>query len=108
MGQRVADNKNDQMKGAYLGPEFSDEEILSFLKNKNIEHKKIEQEKIRGRAMLEKLLLSQNKKIDQFTINKLSERTNKSIDQIYYEIGSGMLDIVETMRSIFPSSTNLS
>ncbi len=67
---------------------------------------KIEQEKIRGRAMLEKLLLSQNKKIDQFTINKLSERTNKSIDQIYYEIGSGMLDIVETMRSIFPSSTN--
>ena len=46
MGQRVADNKNDQMKGAYLGPEFSDEEILSFLKNKNIEHKKIEQEKI--------------------------------------------------------------
>ncbi|MBA4251893.1 MAG: hypothetical protein C0425_03785 [Chlorobiaceae bacterium] len=44
--KRVADNKNDQMKGAYLGPEFSDEEILSFLKNKNIEHKKIEQEKI--------------------------------------------------------------
>jgi carbamoyltransferase len=39
--QRIADDKNDFMKGAYLGPSFSDEEIQKFLDGNNIVYDKL-------------------------------------------------------------------
>ncbi len=39
---RVADEKNDSQKGSYLGPEFSDEEILNFINRKEISYKKLD------------------------------------------------------------------
>jgi carbamoyltransferase len=39
--ERSVDNKNDMMAGAYLGPEFSDEQIESFLKESDIEFTKL-------------------------------------------------------------------
>ena len=38
---RVAYEKNDSQKGSYLGPEFSDEEILNFINQKEISYNKI-------------------------------------------------------------------
>ena len=38
---RSADNVNDSQKGSYLGPEFSDDEILSFLNDKEIPYQKL-------------------------------------------------------------------
>jgi len=38
---RKTDEKNDSQKGSYLGPEFSDEEILNFINQKEITYKKI-------------------------------------------------------------------
>ena len=35
---RKADNINDSQKGSYLGPEFNDEEILTFLKMKELSY----------------------------------------------------------------------
>jgi len=43
---RVADNKNDSMNGAYLGPEYNDEEILSFLKENDVVFEKRSKEEI--------------------------------------------------------------
>jgi carbamoyltransferase len=34
--ERIADGRSDSMQGAYLGPEFSDEEIKAFLDSKGI------------------------------------------------------------------------
>ncbi len=39
---RDADGKKDQMAGAYLGPAYSNEEILKFLKERNIPFTKLE------------------------------------------------------------------
>lgn len=39
--QRTADNKTDQMQGAYLGPVFEDGKILSFLNENQIPFKKL-------------------------------------------------------------------
>ena len=39
---RTTDEKNDSQKGSYLGPEFSDEEILNFINQEEISYKKIE------------------------------------------------------------------
>ncbi len=40
--QRVVDEKNDTQKGSYLGPEFSDDEILNFINQKEISYKKLD------------------------------------------------------------------
>ena len=37
--ERIADSKNDFMNGAYLGPEFSNDEIKSYLDEKNYKYK---------------------------------------------------------------------
>ncbi len=42
--ERKADNKNDFQKGSYLGPEFSEEEIKSFLDDNEIEYKKLNED----------------------------------------------------------------
>lgn len=39
--ERVADGKTDFMNGAYLGPEFSNDEIKRFLHDKNYKYKKL-------------------------------------------------------------------
>lgn len=39
---RTADGKTDQQKGSYLGPQFSDDEINSFIKSNNLVAKKYE------------------------------------------------------------------
>lgn len=38
---RTADGKTDQQKGSYLGPQFSDVEIYSFIQSKNLKSKKL-------------------------------------------------------------------
>jgi len=43
---RKTDPENDSQKGSYLGPEFSDEDILQFLKQNEINFAKIEDEEI--------------------------------------------------------------
>ncbi len=43
---RQTDGINDFQKGSYLGPEYSDEDILKFLKTNNIPHKKISDDEI--------------------------------------------------------------
>ena len=42
--QRVADNKSDFMKGAYLGPEFDNNTIEEFLKNNGYAYEKLADE----------------------------------------------------------------
>ncbi len=44
--EREADNSNDSQKGSYLGPEFSAEEIKSFLDKNEIEYKKYSDDKL--------------------------------------------------------------
>uniref|UniRef100_A0A832DN11 Carbamoyltransferase n=1 Tax=Ignavibacterium album TaxID=591197 RepID=A0A832DN11_9BACT len=39
---RTADGKTDQQKGSYLGPQYSDDEIHSFIKSNNLVAKKYE------------------------------------------------------------------
>ncbi len=39
--ERIADDKNDFMNGAYLGPEFSNNEIKRYLDKKNYKYKKL-------------------------------------------------------------------
>ena len=43
---RAADGVHDKMKGAYLGPAFSDEEIENFLKGKNIPYRVLSYEEV--------------------------------------------------------------
>ncbi len=42
--ERQADGKRDQMKGSYLGPEFSDEEVGAYLEQNNYPARKLEGE----------------------------------------------------------------
>ncbi len=41
---RTADDKNDKMRGAYLGPKFSDEEVEAFMKSKGYVGKKLSEQ----------------------------------------------------------------
>lgn len=43
---RAADGARDSMKGAYLGPEFSDQEIEAYLRQNNISFMRLKQEEI--------------------------------------------------------------
>lgn len=43
---RNADGKTDQQKGSYLGPQFSDEEIYSFIQSKNLNAKKLSEDEL--------------------------------------------------------------
>jgi carbamoyltransferase len=43
---RTADGKTDQQKGSYLGPQYSDEEINSFIKSNNLVTKKYEENEL--------------------------------------------------------------
>ncbi|AFH50427.1 Putative carbamoyl transferase [Ignavibacterium album JCM 16511] len=43
---RNADGKTDQQKGSYLGPQFSDDEILSFIQSKNLKAKKLDEDEL--------------------------------------------------------------
>lgn len=43
---RTADGKTDQQKGSYLGPQFSDEEINSFIKSNNLVAKKYQEDEL--------------------------------------------------------------
>jgi len=43
---RTADGKTDQQKGSYLGPQYSDEEINSFIKSNNLVAKKYEENEL--------------------------------------------------------------
>ncbi|MBL7157168.1 MAG: carbamoyltransferase [Candidatus Omnitrophica bacterium] len=38
---RIADDKNDFQKGSYLGPEYKNDEIIKFLKDKNVPYTEI-------------------------------------------------------------------
>ena len=42
--ERSADNKNDGMKGAYLGPEYSNDDIQSYMDKKGYIYKKLKDE----------------------------------------------------------------
>lgn len=44
--KRVVDGKDDSQKGSYLGPEYSDDEILRFLKDNSIPFTKLQTEMI--------------------------------------------------------------
>ncbi|UCD55048.1 MAG: carbamoyltransferase [Candidatus Omnitrophota bacterium] len=44
--RRVADDKNDFQKGSYLGPEYTNDEIIKFLKEKNVPYVEIKDEEI--------------------------------------------------------------
>ena len=48
--ERVADGVNDFQRASYLGPDFSDEEIETLLKNKNIPFERLEKAKIPHRT----------------------------------------------------------
>jgi carbamoyltransferase len=58
--ERTADNKTDMMNGAYLGPQFSDEEIEKFLEDEKISAEKVKEEdippKISGLIAAEKVI----------------------------------------------------
>ncbi|WP_337866194.1 carbamoyltransferase [Ignavibacterium sp.] len=41
---RTTDGKTDQQKGSYLGPQFSDDEIYSFIKEKNLVAKEYDED----------------------------------------------------------------
>jgi carbamoyltransferase len=47
---RTADNINDSQKGSYLGPEFSDDEILSFLNDEEIPYQKFSDEELTSKV----------------------------------------------------------
>ena len=44
--ERIADSKNDFMNGAYLGPEFSNDEIKTYLDEKGYAYKKLSDEEL--------------------------------------------------------------
>ena len=43
---RTADGKTDKQKGSYLGPQYSDDEINSFIKSNNLVAKKYEEDEL--------------------------------------------------------------
>ena len=47
---RTADDVNDSQKGSYLGPEFSNDEILSFLDSKKIPYQKFSDDQLISRV----------------------------------------------------------
>jgi carbamoyltransferase len=47
---RTADNINDSQKGSYLGPEFSDDEILSFLNDEEIPYQKFSDDELTSKV----------------------------------------------------------
>jgi len=47
---RTADNVNDSQKGSYLGPEFSDDEILSFLNDEEIPYQKFSDDELTSKV----------------------------------------------------------
>jgi carbamoyltransferase len=44
--KRTADEVNDSQKGSFLGPEFSDEEILNFLNKKELTYKRLDEDEL--------------------------------------------------------------
>ncbi len=44
--ERIADGKNDFMNGAYLGPEFGNDEIKKYLDDKNYKYEKLSDEEL--------------------------------------------------------------
>jgi len=44
--ERIADNKTDSMKGTYLGPEYDNDEIQSYLNKKEYKYQKLTDEKL--------------------------------------------------------------
>lgn len=61
--ERKADGKNDAMKGSYLGPSFSDDEVEAFLTKKGIPYRKLESSALAGETAK---LLSQGKTVGWF------------------------------------------
>lgn len=51
----IKENKRDTMKGAYLGPQFSRQEIKAFLKKESIKYHEIKDQNERNRFIAEKL-----------------------------------------------------
>jgi carbamoyltransferase len=47
---RTADNVNDSQKGSYLGPEFSNDEILSFLNDEEIPYQKFSDDELTSKV----------------------------------------------------------
>jgi carbamoyltransferase len=47
---RTADNVNDSQKGSYLGPEFSDDEILFFLNDEEIPYQKFSDDELTSKV----------------------------------------------------------
>ncbi len=43
---RAADGETDKQKGSYLGPQFSEEEIYSFIQSKNLKAKKLNEDEL--------------------------------------------------------------
>ncbi|OGS44242.1 MAG: hypothetical protein A2539_02350 [Elusimicrobia bacterium RIFOXYD2_FULL_34_15] len=43
---RIANNKNDSMKGAYLGPEYNNDKICEYLKKHNIKYTELKTDEI--------------------------------------------------------------
>jgi len=56
--ERKVDEKSDLQKGSYLGPEYSDKEILDFLKQYNIQYTKLTDEELLSQTA--KLLCEEN------------------------------------------------
>ena len=56
--ERKVDEKSDFQKGSYLGPEYSDKEILDFLKQYNIQYTKLTDEELLSQTA--KLLCEEN------------------------------------------------
>jgi len=46
--ERIVDNKMDSMKGSYLGPEYNNDEIQSFLNKKGYKYHKLTDEELPG------------------------------------------------------------
>ena len=44
--KRIVDNKTDSMKGTFLGPEYNNDEIQSYLNNKKYKYQKLTDEKL--------------------------------------------------------------
>ena len=44
--ERIADGTNDSQRGSYLGPDFSDEQILEFLNGNDIPHTRLDDEQL--------------------------------------------------------------
>lgn len=43
---RIADSKTDKQKGSYLGPQYSDDEIYTFIQSKDLKAKKLSEDEL--------------------------------------------------------------